>query len=1368
MRTLIDIGFDGERPFNQSPEPIGLTTAGASIKPTGGDAFALQATSRIRLDRPLADLAEFTIEARVTPQRSRGRQVLIGSDAPPLRVELDRSGVVTAAVHTADGWQSVTADRALPAGKESLLRVSRSTRGGTLRVEIDGKEAGATAAGELVATGRAAMSIGTDTAGKNGFIGALAGLRIVDTVVTAGTQKALATKAAQLKQRFVDRFGVDVSIYVEPGQVDGRFAQIKSIMRAAGVDDLASLSTLTIQRHTALSPGSILKAPAAGSGPLINWGSIATQVAQVATLNPTEAKRLIDTTLLTSSVSAETALTVTQPVTTLPTLQPTLPDRLSSFASRIEPLQPLQPTTTITAQPVVGPIGGIGGEGRIGGLGGLQPVTPLGPGDVADGNGSSPPSDTPTRIVPDRILTAIEAVERLRRDEPWQWPITDVEPIMIMSNVLPVNSAVIIARRLDLTNQTLEIDPAVGTLYIIAEEIEAATGAAITWKRPALDVPNIGPDPALDGQPNWSGVHTASGSKHGLPGGDARSGANGIGGRAGHDAPNVEIWALRAHGMPDIDLEGQTGGTGGRGQQGGRGGRGAEGKAGEWYWFFGRQCWSDPGNGGDGGRGGSGGAGGPGGVGGDGGDILFAVLEETIEDLVAANAFTPDLGPGPGGDGGDGGLRGEGGMGGARGFTEVCDGGRAGAQGQPGVTGPVGGDAGPGIAGQMRIMTITEEAWNEQLTRPWLYDVTPDASLPGGTVVLKGTRFADTDQVRIGSTVLSATLRADEGLDVTVPTTLAGGTHQLYLRRHDGQESNRLPLVVRPMITGSLPVVTPGAPTTVDGRAFVTGATVDYAGAVYPATVASATRLTFVVPAEAGTANAEREVSLTVVNPDGQRSNTVLSRVPQMLRNGFTLGVHDFSFANDADGRPSWSTFEDTYGGVEVWHELLDPIFGHPLLTAAYFIFYQEFLKGQDNGGLATGFCTSLASMALDRFWTGHNDTFTSIVRDDAFRHQMTAIHGRLLSRESLLSFHDQGRNGQANVVTSFRRIEAAFATGGTRETAPMLFFVPDGAAWDAGYFDQLAASHCIVPIRIIYPIGYDGSSLDGVRVDCWDNNHPDDADCFVVLRTVGTETRFTYTAAGSVLFTSEDDITLATATLGEYLLRDLDLPFSGPFGLTTFVLDFLLSPATLQVIDEAGRVTGHAGGQILSEIPNSHPAYLVPNAFLLPTATGLTRRITGIANATYSYASLAPAGTSIGLTDVPTSVGEVDRVMTSADAAHVRFAPAVPKSGAFTMARRVSGHARGISVERFSAGPGQELDVTAAPDMSLVRVSNPGAARNVDLRLLDFDPATEGRASLARTNLDIPAGHDLVVAVTDWPNLADTVVTTTVVSTGP
>ena len=54
-------------------------------------------------------------------------------------------------------------------------------------------------------------------------------------------------------------------------------------------------------------------------------------------------------------------------------------------------------------------------------------------------------------------------------------------------------------------------------------------------------------------------------------------------------------------------------------------------------------------------------------------------------------------------------------------------------------------------------------------------------------------------------------------------------------------------------------------------------------------------------------------------------------------------------------------TFEDTFGSAEVWHELLDPIFGHPVLTAAYFEFYKYFLKGTGNGGLATGFCTSLA-----------------------------------------------------------------------------------------------------------------------------------------------------------------------------------------------------------------------------------------------------------------------------------------------------------------------------------------------------------------------------------------------------------------------
>ena len=105
---------------------------------------------------------------------------------------------------------------------------------------------------------------------------------------------------------------------------------------------------------------------------------------------------------------------------------------------------------------------------------------------------------------------------------------------------------------------------------------------------------------------------------------------------------------------------------------------------------------------------------------------------------------------------------------------------------------------------------------------------------------------------------------------------------------------------------------------------------------------------------------------------------------------------------------PDWGTFEDTFGAAEVWHELLDPVFGHPILTAAFFQFYKYFLKGKANGGLATGFCTSLASVVTDKLWKGENDTHTQTKA--GLQKMLTAVHGKLLSRESLLHFHDQSR----------------------------------------------------------------------------------------------------------------------------------------------------------------------------------------------------------------------------------------------------------------------------------------------------------------------------------------------------------------------
>jgi hypothetical protein len=484
------------------------------------------------------------------------------------------------------------------------------------------------------------------------------------------------------------------------------------------------------------------------------------------------------------------------------------------------------------------------------------------------------------------------------------------------------------------------------------------------------------------------------------------------------------------------------------------------------------------------------------------------------------------------------------------------------------------------------------------------------------------------------------------------------------------------------------------------------------------------------------------------------------------LDTGMRIGVHDFAFVNFAAGDPSWGTFEDTFGALEVWHEAMDPIFGHPILTAAFYGFYHYFLLGEDNGGLATGFCTSLSAVMLDEFYTGSSDTHSRYVLDGPTRERFTAIHGRLLSRESLLDFHDQGRRGVANVETVFRRIETSMRDGADRESALMLFFVPAGEVWDEGYFDMLGDSHCIVPIRLIYPVGHDGTSIDGVTIQCWDCNHPveegaaDANNCRLEFRLTDGEIRYDYfDGVGSTpKFRSEDGVTLATMTNGKYLLSDHDMPFAGPFGLTRFVLDFLLSPADLLVEDGSARRTGLQAGSILAEIPDSHPAYLAKNLYMLPADTALTRRITGNASGNYSYQSVAPNGTSISLEEVATTAGEEDMLAVNADASQIRFTPGTSKNFRFNLAREIGNQVRAISVEGGGAGPLTEMDMTVSPDLSVVRMGNRESARNVDVRVTVYNKASGANTTLDRNGVSLPTDNDLLVTVTDWEDLALTV----------
>ena len=275
-------------------------------------------------------------------------------------------------------------------------------------------------------------------------------------------------------------------------------------------------------------------------------------------------------------------------------------------------------------------------------------------------------------------------------------------------------------------------------------------------------------------------------------------------------------------------------------------------------------------------------------------------------------------------------------------------------------------------------------------------------------------------------------------------------------------------------------------------------------GQATPATVNSNTSLKFTVPGTGGGGSGGGTVTIQVRNPDGRVSNLRTGDKAAHPGDSVPWGTNNLPFPNFTDGVPDWGTFEDTFGTAEVWHELLDPIFGHPILTAAFFGFYVYFLKGKGNGGLATGFCTSLASVVADNLWKGDNTTHTQTKA--GLQRMLTAVHGKLLSRQSLLHFHDQGRDGLDGVESRAREIEATFLRGTDRQNAPLLFYIPSGDIWDSGYFDKLSDSHCVMPYRFVYPPGHPGpqlsadgtttvSSLDNVSLFVWDCNHPDVAD---------------------------------------------------------------------------------------------------------------------------------------------------------------------------------------------------------------------------------------------------------------------------------
>jgi hypothetical protein len=1358
--TLFQLRSESGQAFDGSTR--GISVVGAR------NATALPGDGGFRLERGVLELARnaaldglqtFSIEATITPEQISGdRRNIAESQSPGIALFIEPNGKLVGSVLTAAGWVTVDSGATLIApGKTAQVRFVRHENGQT-ELQIGRQTVGSKSIpGPIQNAGPSGFKIGAWVDGQRfPFIGQVGSLQIREGAVTQQFQATLAAKAQQIATKFRQKTGLTrVAVSLVPDEGHARLQPIRDIMNAAGVTTLSDLATLQIAQPTAMTPGKMLVAPKKAPTPgKIDW-SVVAETLSTATAS---AKRQTLATMLSNRNSAKVLGTIQTAAGTATAAGAAAGTGASAPSGTL--LGGTLAAGSVIAAGLVSPLSGsLIAEARFSVELAQQSATLRRQLEVAAlpelflRNGGQP------KLADGTLLKALEG------GNPALWP-SSASPVVhtLTPNTIPVGSAVIIASTLDLTNTQLVIEPAVTKLYIIAEEVICGPGAQITWRRPGGTTPARLDDPALDGR-GWDGVHTFPNSRDGLHGENGRPGQRGLDGARGVNSPELEMWVKRLTAIPNLDLNGEDGRPGGRGQRGGRGGDGADGRLGERAWFFGWHCTARPGHGGHGGNGGAGGSGGRGGDGGSGGDITIGVLEGTLAATVTNKSFKIKDQGGQRGPGGAGGFGGGGGFGGRAGIGETCKDaqhGRDGAQGQPGPAGSQGFNL--GIDGEIQLFEFSEDAWDELLTRPWISELVPTEAFPGDQLTIRGSRFTPADRVLVGTATLSPTINADESVSVTIPMTIGGGNKPVVVRRPDGTESNRLNVGIKPQLAALPALLSPSAEVNVSGNGFLSGASVLIDGAGTPATVNNDASLRFTMPGTSGTGSAGGSVVVQVRNPDGRVSNPRTASRPRILEVPFRYGVHNLTFGNFTDGVPSWDTYEDTFGAAEVWHELLDPVFGHPVLTGAFYFFYEYFLKGTANGGLATGFCTSLASLVADKFWKGETDATTQTKA--ALHEFLTAVHGKLLSRESLIHFHDQGREGLSRVERTAREIEATFLRGCDRQNAPLLFFIPSGAAWDDGYFDKLGDAHCVMPYRFVYPPSHPGpalspdgsttiSELDGVQMFVWDCNRPENANCRVAFRRDGGVLHFDYFNGGnSVQFSSADDITLGMMTNGAYLLSDHDLPFSGPLGLTRFIIDFLLSPADLQITDGFGLRAGNFGGQILSEIPDSHPCYLVPGMYMLPANTSLTRRIVGSGTGAYAFHSIMPGGGSVALEGVQTSAGQEDVLAMNGDGTQIRFSPGSAKTFNMTIARQVGGQARAVAIRGAAGAPGQAVDITLSPELSLVRVGNRGAARTVEVRAFSVDQATNAPVTRKFEGVSLPSMHDLLVAVPDWKTL--------------
>jgi hypothetical protein len=615
-------------------------------------------------------------------------------------------------------------------------------------------------------------------------------------------------------------------------------------------------------------------------------------------------------------------------------------------------------------------------------------------------------------------------------------------------------------------------------------------------------------------------------------------------------------------------------------------------------------------------------------------------------------------------------------------------------------------------------------------------------------------------QAVLDSRSLAINFNHDRQVTVELPNDVVGGEHFLFVRHPNGDESNMVPFSIRPLVLSleqggnATDVFIAGDPVSIMGRSFDPEAVVFLDDEPLEATWISANQIDVAVPTVQGD-DAGGTIRIRVQNTDALASDDFTAMRLPSRDSGFRPSRHGYAFANPSGGSPSWGTLRETFGISRAG--LAARMARYPVLLPAFFLFYRWFLGNN-------GQCTGMATTSLQHYHQNRPDLFDAepSLTDNLLR-DLTVAQGRVISRQLVVHYADQGREGINRVERTIREIEASFDDRLAEANARVLCFIPSGNVWNIIKKEEIRQaffrSHCVVPTRIVYPNRE--RSLDGARLYVYENNRPGNEEVRIDLFEEGGELHFStsYTSSfkGQQLhFSTSEGFTLGTATLQQQLIDDVSLPFSGTVGEVTlmkFALDLVLSPARITIESHDGKVLGFKDGQMHSDPELGYVSPWMENYLLTRSDVEVKHRIiVGEAEGTYTYVTVHPHGRSVTIRDTSCSSRTRDKVILDQEYNNVELEVSEQKAVDLHVGdERPDGSVRYFNV-RCSLEQGEKTRLTLGEALDGIEIQTPNRDLPVHVELAVFiDDQLEVERTLDHV---VPANQVLTFPAGLWGDL--------------